>query len=87
MSEVSEAAGRIARFLDDEVVQQALAAMQKSAYQAFLMAEDDDGRREAHAKAKVLDTFEAALRAVVDEGERERLEQERRDRAPATRTD
>lgn len=86
MSEVFDAARRIDLLLKDEAVQAALAAMKQAYYTEFLTAKDNEGRVMAQAKAQVLDTFGAALRAVLDAGERETTEQERRDRAPTART-
>ena len=85
MSSVTEAGQRLELFLADEAVQTAFEVMKKEYYRAFVGAKTDDDRRMAQAKALVLDTFETALRATVDGAEREILEQEKRDRAPATR--
>jgi len=85
MSEVTIRAQRVAQWLDDEVVAGALAEFRKANYELFRTAQTDEERRMAQARAQVLDGFETALKAVVDAGQRETLEQERRDRAPATR--
>ena len=83
--DVELAGARLDEFLKDEAVQQAFTLMKQQAYTDFVAAQDDEERRMAQAKAKVLDTLEAALRAVVDVGERARTERERRERAPDTR--
>lgn len=78
-------AARMDAFLKDEVVQSAFLLMKEQAYLEFMQAETDDARRMAQARAKVTDTLEAALRAVVDAGEYARTERERRDHAPVAR--
>ena len=78
-------ARRMEAFLADEVVQEAFAALKENAYRNFLQADTNDARLMAQAQAKVLDTLEAALRAVVDAGEYARTARERRDRAPVAR--
>lgn len=86
MSVVKEAADRLDAFLKDESVQEAIELLKKSYYASFIAAQSDDDRRLAQAKAVVIGDFEAMLRAVVDAGTRETLEQEQRDRALSTRT-
>lgn len=83
--DIEMVAARIDALLKDETVAEALRLMKESAYQSFLNAKDDDARRMAQAEAKVLDTFGAALRAVVDGGERAKTERERREHAPVAR--
>ena len=85
MSSVTEAGQRLELFLADEAVQTAFEVMKKEYYRSFIAAKSDEDRRMAQAMALVLDTFETALRATISGAEREILEQEKRDRAPATR--
>ena len=85
MSDAILRAQRIAQWLEDEVVSGALAEFRKANYELFRTAQTDEERRMAQARAQVLDGFETALKAVVDAGHRETLEQERADRPPATR--
>lgn len=86
MSDRIEVEGaRMDEFLRDDTVQTAFRLLERQAYADFLAAEDNEARMMAQAKAKVVDTLSAALRAVVDAGERARIERERLDRAPDTR--
>ena len=85
MSDIIAAGLRIGLLMEDEVVVAALADLKKANYDLFVKAKSDEDRVMAQARAQVLDTFEQALRAIVDGGERETLERERRERAPATR--
>jgi hypothetical protein len=85
MSEITEAADTIDRFLKEPAVQDALTAIRNDAYRAFMAARDDEGRRDAQAMGKAADKLETAFRAVVDAGERERLDEQSADRRLATR--
>ena len=85
MSDIEGQADRMQAFLKDEMVQTAFAVLKEQAYREFLTATDDDARVMAQAKAKVVDTLEAALRAVVDAGEYARNERERAERHPVAR--
>ena len=85
MSDPREIARRIDLLLNDEAVQTALSALKQQNSRLFLGAHDDAGRAMAQAQALVLEGFETTLRGVMDAGERERLEQERRDRGPTPR--
>lgn len=85
MSKATEAADTIARFLADDTVQAVFADIKQDAYQSFLRAKTDEDRRNAHAFAQALDRLETAFQAVVDAGERERLDEEIADRRLATR--
>ena len=85
MSETTERADRLKLFLADEAVQATLAAMKEQNYRLFVGAPNEAGRAQAQAQAIVLEGFEGMLQATLDAGERETLEQEQRDRAPATR--
>ena len=84
MTDVLERAQAVERLLADENVQEAIAALKRQNYDLFIRSKDESGRAMAQAQAIVLESFEATLRGVVGAGERERLEQERRDRAPDT---
>jgi hypothetical protein len=83
--DIEVTAARMEAFLKDEVVVEAFKALEQNAYRNFLTATDNDQRVMAQAQAKVLDTLQAALRAVVDAGERTRTDRERRERAPVAR--
>lgn len=85
MSKATEAADTIERFRNDEVVQGVFADLKDAAYTDFLRATNDDTRRDAHSFAKALDRLETAFQAIVDAGERERLDEEIADRRLATR--
>ena len=85
MSDVLDTAQRIELFLKDDAVQAAISAMKEQNYKLFLGATTAEARAMAQAQAIVLEGFETMLRATVSAGERERLEQEQRERAPATR--
>ena len=78
MSVVTDRADRLAAFLNDDAVVAGLTAMKDANYNAFLRADTAEGRAMAQAQAVVLDAFCATMRGVVDAGERERLEAERR---------
>lgn len=85
MSLISEKASTIQRFLKDDVVREVLADLKQDCYRQFLAAKNDDDRRAAHAFAQAVDRLETAFQAVVDAGERERLDEERAERPLATR--
>src|SRR3989304_4823200 len=85
MSDATHRDPRIGPRIELKVVFGALAEFRKANYELFRTAQTDEERRMAQARAQVLDGFETALKAVVDAGHRETLEQERRDRAPAPR--
>ena len=85
MSKISEAAQRMDAFLKDEAIQGVIEAMKRDAYHAFLVADDDDTRRHAHAFANAVERLEQGCRAIVDAGERERLEAESAERRLSTR--
>ena len=85
MSTATERADTIQRLLNDEVVQDVLADMKQDAYTDFLRATNDDQRRAAHAFAQGIARLETAFQAVVDAGERERMDAESADRRLATR--
>ena len=80
MSDAIRTAQRVAQWLEDEAVQEAIARLKKENYQLFLKAPNEEGRRMAQAQAVVLDAFETSLQAVVGVGEREHLEQNATDR-------
>lgn len=85
MSKVSEAAQRVERFLEDEAIQGVIKTLRADAYHAFLFSHDDESRRNAHAFATAIDKLEQGIRAIVDAGERERLEEEHAERRLSTR--
>ena len=76
---------RLDEFLSDDTVKEAFRLMKERAYSDFLAADSNDARIMAQATAKVVDTLHTMLRAVIGEGERARIERERRERAPDTR--
>lgn len=78
-SDIIAAGHRIEQFLKDDAVQSALRAMKELAYIRFMEADDDTKRREAQARAKVLDDFEAMMRATVEAGQREQQANEQRE--------
>ena len=71
---------RLKRLLEDEAVVWVLAELEKANYKRFLKSPDDEERRMAQARAQVLETFQDALRAIVDAGERETIERDRAER-------
>ena len=85
MSDVELDAQRIKDFLNDEVVQSTLRAMKETNYRLFLGAKDEAGRASAQAQAVVLEGFAVALQAVVDSGERARIDRERGERSLGSR--
>ena len=85
MSLTREKADTIRRFLKDETVQDVFEEVRKDVYDTFLRARDDTERREAHALAHALDRLQTVFQAVVDAGERERLDEEIAERRLATR--
>lgn len=85
MSLAQERADTIRRVMQDEVVQDVLADLKQTAYGEFLRATNDDERRNAHASAQAIARLETAFQAIVDAGERERLDEEIAGRRLATR--
>lgn len=85
MSITTERADTIARFLKEDAVKDALTQMEKEAYDGFLHAKTDDERRFAHAYAQAIARLETVFQAIVDAGERERMDAESADRRLATR--
>lgn len=85
MSVVTERADTIARFLRDDTVQDVFKELKDRAYQQFLRATNDDERQTAHASAKALDQLEVAFQAAIDDGNRERMDEENAERRLATR--
>jgi hypothetical protein len=59
---------RIAAFLEDSEVKEAFERVAQRAYKEFQLARTDEARREAWAKAHVLDSITVELRAVVQAG-------------------
>ena len=85
MSKTSEAAQRVELFMQDEAIQGVFKTMKADAYHAFLFSHNDESRRNAHANAMAIDKLEQGIRAIVDAGERERLEEEHAERRLSTR--
>ncbi len=85
MSKATESADAIRRLLKEDAVQDVLANLKDQAYRAFLASKNDDDRRTAHANAQAVDRLETAFQAVVDAGDRERMEAELAERRPSTR--
>lgn len=85
MSQITEAADTIARFTKDDTVQAVFADLKEQAYAEFLRATNDELRRNAHANAMAIARLETAFQAVVDAGERERMDEEIAERRLATR--
>ena len=76
MSDTIRRAQRVEQWLADEDVAWALAELEKANYELFRTARDDEGRRTAQARAHVLESFHATLRAIVDAGEVEKAKRE-----------
>ena len=85
MTDVEIRGERIAQFIKDEAIQEALANMREANYGLFRIATTEEERRMAQARAVVLETFEQSMRVIIGAGERERLERERAERRPTTR--
>lgn len=85
MSRVTEDADTVARFLKEPVVQSVFDTLHKDAYDGFRQATTDAELREAHALERALTMLETAFRAVMDNGERERLEEQSAERRLPTR--
>ncbi len=85
MSKATESADAIRRLLKEDAVQDVLADLKDQAYRQFLAAKNDDERRSSHANAQAVDRLETAFQAVVDAGDRERMEAEIAERRPSTR--
>lgn len=85
MSQITENADTVERFLKEPAVQDVFAQLHKAAYDDFRNAATDAGLRDAHALARAIEMLETAFRAVVDAGERERLEEQSADRRLSTR--
>jgi|GEM_PF-3339151 len=85
MSQVTEYADTMTRFLKEPAVKDTFAALRKLAYDSFRSATTDAQLRDAHALALAIDLMETAFRAVMDAGERERLDEQSAERQLATR--
>lgn len=71
----------VENFLRDPVIQAALKAIHETYYAEFRAAVSADKRMEAWSRAKALDDFAAALRAVVDTGKVAESNQKRAERS------
>lgn len=85
MSQVSEDANTVDRFLKEPIIQQVLTRVAQDAYYAFRRATTEEERVASQALARAVDQVEAAFRAVVDAGERERMDEQSAERRLATR--
>ncbi len=85
MSRVTEVADAIRRLLKEDAVRDVMEGLKQDAYRQFLAAKNDEDRRTAHANAQAVDRLETAFQAVVDAGDRERMEAEIAERRPSTR--
>lgn len=80
MSDLHDKALRVKQYTDDPVIQEAVQLVREQNYDLFLHAPNDESRRMAQAQAVALDALLAQLRATMDAGEREQLEQQPSDR-------
>lgn len=71
-------AGRLAEFVSDEIVVNALATLKYENYQAFLKADSSEDRVRAWAKGAALEEFADELTRIRDAGE---VEMEKANRA------
>ncbi|MDA1189413.1 MAG: hypothetical protein O2854_07035, partial [Chloroflexi bacterium] len=69
----------IQAFLDDEDVKWAFDELQSECFQRFIKAQNDDERRMEQARAQAAVIVQDALRAICSVGEREQIEQDKRD--------
>lgn len=79
-----DAGSRVAQFLADDAVRDALDRLNKRYYTAFKVAASRDERDAAWAQARVLDDFANELAAVIDAGKRANADRQRRARGPRT---
>jgi hypothetical protein len=77
--EVNDGA-RLDAFLKDEVVQRALAALNRQYFDEFKASSSPQERESAWAKARVLEDFGTTLQSVIDTG---KLAKARRDQRQA----
>lgn len=81
--DASERGLRVKRLLEDEAVVWTLDELKKANYELFVKAQTNDDRLMAQARAHVTQVFLTTLQALVDVGERENIERERRERGAA----
>ncbi len=76
--QIVDAGARVTRFLEDEAVKAAIAALEKRYYDAFRASASPEVREAAWAKANALTDLQTELQSVVDRGTRTRAERDRR---------
>lgn len=69
---------RVKQWLDDELFKDVLKTVSANIYAEFRAADSSEKRVTAWAKANALEAILVALNSVVEEGERARLESEKR---------
>jgi hypothetical protein len=65
---------RVSAFLADPVVAGALAALEREYFESWKRATSVMEREDLHAKIRVLNDFQSSLDAIVNNGDRARIE-------------
>ncbi len=71
--EIIRDANRIAEFLRDPVIAEAMTRFERRTYEELIAADSSEKRVVAHVKANVLRDFESELKIILDAGETEVL--------------